>query len=123
MTSRGDGGIPRQEPGRREPPPHRLVNALRQKFREAVTHLMRRPPTPQPGGRRRRTGETVGAFRRTASRLLRPVLRFTRVSAGVVFLQDALDWLHLWDGHDPAQDYAAHENSRDTEDNHLSPRP
>lgn len=118
MTSRGDCGIPRQEP-ERNAPKQSLGQAIRLKFREAMKRLVDRAPAPKPQARRRRGGEAVGLFRLAARSILRPVSRLPIVSQTIGFLQDTLTWLHLWH---PFDESAVHTDANPAGDNHLSPR-
>ena len=119
--SRGNGGTPRQEPGRNQT--HQLFAVrLKGTFRNAASYLTCRVRSLGTGVRRGRAGETIRVFRRAAAGLLRPALGLPVVSQATVFFQDALAWLHLWHGNNSSNTYDADSNSRVSEDNHLSPR-
>ena len=101
---------------------HGLAASMKRQFRAAVSALFKRTPSPQPQGRRRRTGETEGTFRMTARYLLRPIIRLPAFSRAVGFLSDTLPWLHLWEWNEvPDQDFAT--NTASDTGNHLSPHP
>ena len=99
-----------------------LGASLKRQFRATVRALFNRRPSPQPQARRRRTGETAGAFRMAARSLLRPIVRLPAVSRAVGFLNDILPWLHLWEWNEvPDQDFVADAASDIV--NHDSPHP
>jgi hypothetical protein len=67
-----------------------------------VKHALTRNDEPAPEVKRKRREETVQAFRMTARKLLRRVVRipaeaYTRATA---YLADTLDWLKQWHQHD-----------------------
>ena len=77
--------------------------ALKQQFRAAVKAVFKRTASPQPGARRRRSGESVGAFRLAARRLLKPIIRLPAITHAISFFNDTLPWLHLWESNDTAE--------------------
>lgn len=55
--------------------------------------------------------------------MLRPVSRLPFVAPVVTFLQDALGWLHLWEGRENTDEHDIPVGLSGPDDNHLSPRP
>ena len=99
--SRGDGGLPRQEPERTSPEirPPRFAATLRRQFRDIMQRLTRRSPSPEPRPRRRRTGETGRGFRIAASRITRRVVRsiLTPLAQSIPLPGwDLFTWLQQW---------------------------
>lgn len=97
-----------------------FAEILRREFRAAVKAIFNRTPSPQ--ARRRKSGETVSAFRLAARRLLRPIVRAPVIAHAVGFLNDTLPWLHLWEWNQTTEnDLGA--GAFDADDNHPSPHP
>lgn len=95
---------------------------LKRQFRAAVKAVFKRTASPQPGARRRRSGESVGAFRLAARRLLKPIIRLPVVAQSFGFLNDILPWLNLWESNETSEnDIAA--GAFEMGDNHTSPHP
>jgi hypothetical protein len=98
-----------------------LADVLKKQFRALVKVLVKRTASPRPQARRRRRGETAG-FRSAARGLLRPIIRLPGFSQTIVFLNDTLPWLHLWEWNETAEhDFTKEPGGR--EENHLSPHP
>lgn len=96
MTSRGNGGTPRQEPKAPAPNP-RFSQNLKQMFREVVKALTGNAPAPVPKSRRRTTDDTGRAFTAAARKILRRAVRLPAAAyAATVFLSETLDWLNPW---------------------------
>jgi hypothetical protein len=99
-----------------------LAAVLKQQFRAAIKAVFKRTASPQPRARRRRSGESVGAFRLAARRLLKPIIRLPVVAQSFGFLNDILPWLHLWESNETSEnDIAA--GAFEMGDNHTSPHP
>jgi hypothetical protein len=102
--------------------PGGFAAALKRQFRAAVKAVLKRTASPQPIARRRRSGESVGAFRLAARRLLKPIVRLPMITHAIGFLNDTLLWLHLWESNDTTEnDIAA--GAFEMNDNHTSPHP
>jgi hypothetical protein len=101
--------------------PHGFSDLLKRQFRALVKALTKRAPSPQPQGRRRRSGETAGAFRLAARNILRPITRLPVIQQTTVFLKDTLAWLHLWDWNQNSIENEASQAPGCREDDHLSP--
>jgi hypothetical protein len=102
--------------------PHRFSDLLKRQFRALVKALTKRAPSPQPQGRRRRSGETAGAFRLAARKILRPLNRLPVIHQTTAFLKDTLAWLHLWDWNQNGDEHEASQALGCRQDDHLSPR-
>lgn len=115
MMSRGDGEIPRLEPGCAAKKAS-FTAMLQGQFQKLAQVLMSRPaPTLRPAQRRRRSGDTTrAAFTMVAARIVRPPARIPAAAyrGAVAYLADTIDWLNLW-----------HEGEEFTEDAEPSPAP
>lgn len=101
--------------------PRQFTSVIKSQFRALVKALMGREESPQPEARRRRSGETAGAFRLAARSILRPISRLPLVAQATAFLQDTLSWLHLWEWNENAENHDVSEGRRGKEQDHLSP--
>jgi hypothetical protein len=102
--------------------PRRLSAFLKSHFRALVKALTNRAESPQPQARRRRRGETAGAFRLAATAILRPISRLPFVASATAFLRDTLTWLHLWEWNESSDKHDVSNDPGDSDNNHLFPR-
>lgn len=93
--SRGDGEIPRLEPGRTANR-NSFAAMLKEQFRQLARSLTpHAAPAPQPTKRRRRTEETRGGFNLAARKIMRRTVRLPAAAyAAVSYLADALEWFN-----------------------------
>jgi hypothetical protein len=118
------GAVPERTNGpNTEAGSRRFSTFLKSQFRALVKALTKRPESPQPHARRRRSGETAGAFRLAARAILHPISHLPFVAPAAAFLYDVLTWLHLWEWNESTDDHDVSCGPGRSENNHLSPRP
>jgi hypothetical protein len=98
MTAQGTTSVSWAEKKTTAPAPDKprsLARQLREQFRAAAKAAIQ-TLAPSPAQRRKRREETWGGFKMAAAPVMCHTTPARAFFHAALFLQDTLDWLHLW---------------------------